>query len=65
MPSCRTMRRASGRMPHPRGMIEVRLERTGAAGVTGEITLPPGVRGQFRWRNQAMALVPGRNAITR
>ncbi len=64
-PALGTMRRASGRMPHPKGMIEVRLERTGAAGVTGEITLPPGVTGQFRWRNQAMALVPGRNAITR
>ena len=34
------LQRAEGRMPHPLGDIEVRLVRSGARGLQGEVTLP-------------------------
>ncbi|MCW3849033.1 alpha-L-rhamnosidase N-terminal domain-containing protein [Sphingomonas sp. LB-2] len=62
-PALGPMRRASGRMPHPAGMIEVRLERVGATGIKGEITLPPGLTGSFTWNGATRPLKPGRNPI--
>lgn len=62
-PALGPMRRASGRIPHALGSIDVRLERVGATGIKGEITLPPGLSGSFTWGGRTRPLKPGRNAI--
>ena len=43
------LQRAEGRIPHPLGDIEVRLVRSGARGLQGEVTLPEGLTGVFEW----------------
>ena len=55
--------RAEGRVPHPRGDIEVRLTRSGAVGVRGEVVLPPGLSGSFEWAGRRLALRPGRQEV--
>ena len=62
-PSLGTLKRAVGRMPHPLGTIEVRLERSGDAGLRGEITLPSGLEGVFEWNGRTLPLRPGRQPI--
>ena len=57
------LRRAEGRVPHPRGDIEVRLIRTDDGGLRGEVTLPAGVNGVLEWRGKEMALRPGRQEV--
>ncbi len=49
-----------GAMPHPRGMIEVRLERAGGQ-IRARIVLPPGVEGDFVWDGHTRPLQSGRN----
>ena len=49
---------AAGSVPHPKGMIEVRLD----AG-SSTVTLPPGVTGQFEWRGVRRPLAPGLNHV--
>jgi len=54
--------RVSGTVPHPAGEITVRLEmRDGKP--AGEITLPPGISGEFVWRGIRLPLSPGRNTL--
>jgi hypothetical protein len=48
-----------GRMPHPKGTIEVRLTRKNASGLEGEISLPATVSGELIWRGKTQKLVPG------
>lgn len=64
-PALGKLRRASGRMPTPRGEISVDLKRQGASGIGGIITLPPNTSGTFLWSGQPSPLKPGRNAIKR
>jgi len=45
-----------GQMPHPAGIIIFDLKRTGNAGITGEIILPEGLTGMFRWNGKAINL---------
>ena len=63
-PALGPLERASGRVPHPAGTIEVRLERAGS-GVRGEVVLPPGVEGGFVWDGRRTVLRPGRNVVGR
>ncbi len=56
-------KRVTARMPHPSGVIEVRLLRKGFGGLTGQILLPDDVEGQFRWGGKAIALRGGWNSI--
>jgi len=49
---------AEGRVPHPRGDIDVRVRRRGA-GLSAEVTLPPGVAGEFVWARRHVALHAG------
>ena len=58
------MRRASGKMPHAKGGIEVRLERKGEGGLSGEVTLPAGLHGEFRWGGRTVPLRPGRQRVS-
>jgi hypothetical protein len=51
-----------GQMPHPAGMIIFDLKRSGNEGIKGEITLPEGVTGTFRWNGNSIEL-NGKTAI--
>ncbi len=62
-PALGPLQRASGRIPHPAGPIAVQLERVGTDGVSGSVTLPPGLSGMFVWKGQAHPLAPGANVI--
>ncbi|HEY5416512.1 MAG TPA: alpha-L-rhamnosidase C-terminal domain-containing protein, partial [Gemmatimonadaceae bacterium] len=62
-PSLGPLRRAEGRVPHPRGDIDVKLEADGARGFQAEITLPAGVTGVLEWRGQRRALRSGRQVV--
>jgi hypothetical protein len=54
------LRSASGSVPHPRGIVEVRLEPQGA-GFAASVALPQGVTGLFEWRGVRQSLQPGMN----
>jgi hypothetical protein len=49
----------AGSVPHPKGMIEVRVEASGAA----SITLPDTVTGTLEWRGSQRQLRPGLNRL--
>jgi hypothetical protein len=51
-------------MPHPAGEIAVTLKRKGAAGLTGQVTLPPGLSGTFRWSGKEIPLKEGTQKIS-
>ncbi len=62
-PALGTLRTASGRVPHPRGEIDVAVTREGARGLRALVTLPAGVAGQFEWNGQRAALHAGRQEL--
>ena len=62
-PALGHLSRVSGSMPHPQGNISVTLERKGEKGLTGEITLPNGLSGEFRWQDQVIPLRGGTQPI--
>ena len=45
-----------GQMPHPAGMIIFDLKRAGIQGITGQIILPEGLTGTFRWNGKDIIL---------
>ena len=45
-----------GQMPHSSGIISFDLKRAGNDGISGEIILPEGLTGTFRWNGKAVAL---------
>ena len=57
------LQEAEGRMPHPLGLIEVKLRRVGEdggeEGIEARITLPDGLEGVFDWGGRKVALRPG------
>lgn len=57
-----SLTRASGSIPHPKGEIAVKLERKGDA-IEADVTLPPGVTGEFVWRDHRTALPAGRSVV--
>ena len=57
------LERVSGSIPHPRGEISVKLERTGKI-LRADIALPPGVTGEFVWSGVQRPLRSGPNAFT-
>ncbi|CAN5143168.1 hypothetical protein BH09GEM1_BH09GEM1_19960 [soil metagenome] len=62
-PSLGALRTASGRVPHPRGDIDVALTREGARGLRAVVTLPPGLTGRFEWKGRAVPLKAGHQEI--
>jgi alpha-L-rhamnosidase len=62
-PALGPLRTASGRVPHPRGDIDVSLTRVGAAGLSGEVTLPAGLSGRFEWNGRTVPLRAGRQTV--
>jgi hypothetical protein len=55
--------RASGSIPHPKGEVAIALEVSGGT-LRVDITLPPGVTGDFSWGGASRALQPGVNRFT-
>ncbi len=53
------LRHAEGSVVHPRGRVEVGLERSGDT-LTGRVVLPDGVRGTLRLGGEDLPLPPGR-----
>jgi alpha-L-rhamnosidase len=45
-----------GQMPHPAGIISFDLTRKGGEGISGEIILPDGITGTFKWSGKSVAL---------
>jgi hypothetical protein len=45
-----------GQMPHPSGMIIFDLKRKGTDGISGEIILPEGLTGIFKWHGKTINL---------
>ena len=62
-PALGVLKRAEGRIAHPRGEIDLSLERIGAAGVHGVVTLPAGVTGVFEWAGKRVPLRAGRQEV--
>jgi alpha-L-rhamnosidase len=55
--------RASGSVPHPKGSVDVTLERAGAR-LTATIALPAGITGELVWKGRRRPLQAGSNSIT-
>jgi hypothetical protein len=51
-----------GSMPHPSGMISVKLKKTGT-GIAGEVDLPPGVSGRFVYGGKEVILKGGKQMV--
>lgn len=61
-PHLGTLRRLDAALAHPSGLIETRYARTGRR-LSATVTLPPGIRGEFRLEGEVRALRPGRNKL--
>src|SRR5215204_977176 len=62
-PALGELKEVNGHMPHPNGVIQVALKRTGASGVEGTIDLPPGLAGKFVWNNKEIVLKEGNQKV--
>ncbi|MEO8620559.1 MAG: alpha-L-rhamnosidase C-terminal domain-containing protein [bacterium] len=62
-PALGSLKRASGRVPHPSGDIDVELERVGSTGIRGTVTLPVGLTGTFEWNGRRIPLRAGRQEV--
>ncbi|MEO8560787.1 MAG: alpha-L-rhamnosidase C-terminal domain-containing protein [bacterium] len=62
-PALGPLNHAEGSVPHPAGAIDITLDRVGARGVRGEITLPAGVTGRFEWNGHIVPLRSGRQPV--
>jgi hypothetical protein len=61
-PHLRDLPSLTASFPHPEGMIEVKYERHGS-GLTGTVTLPGQLNGQFEFNGKRQPLHPGVNRI--
>ena len=63
-PHLGSLRRAEGQVPHPLGVIHVRLARTDGGGIRGEVTLPKGLEGVLEWNGKQTPLRSGRQELS-
>ena len=63
-PHLGSLRRVSGSMPHPKGMISVRYALDESGTLQAQISLPDGVTGTFRWKGQTRPLTGGNQSLT-
>ena len=54
----------NGSMPHPLGNIVVSLQRKGANGIEGQVTLPSALTGNFIWKGKTIVLKSGVQKIS-
>lgn len=52
-----------GLFPHPAGDLLFDLSRQGATGLSGTVTLPPGLSGTFYWHGKSIPLRAGQQSI--
>jgi len=45
-----------GKFPHPAGFIIFDLKKTDSGGISGEVTLPQGLKGTFKWKGNTQSL---------
>jgi alpha-L-rhamnosidase len=55
-PALGKLRFIKGQMTHPAGMISFDLKRVGKEGISGEINLPEGLTGTFRWNGKSISI---------
>ena len=51
------------RVPHPRGMVSVKVDVRQSTGHHAEIVLPEGLSGSFEWDGKKQALHPGKQRV--
>jgi len=56
------LKKVSGTMPHPRGEISVALELENGR-LHADVSLPPGVGGEFVWQGRRKQMAPGSNKL--
>jgi hypothetical protein len=61
-PAMGELTEVEGSMPHPKGVIRVKLEKKGA-GISGEVELPEGVSGRFVYGGKEVELRGGKQEI--
>jgi hypothetical protein len=61
-PHLGTIKKISGEMPHPAGVVSVKYDRTGRT-FQAEITLPVKTTGTFIWEGKKYTLTAGQNLI--
>lgn len=62
-PHLGSLKEVEGRIPHPAGIIEVKLKKSGK-GLTGTVALPSSLNGVFLWKGQEVKLSGGINKIS-
>jgi len=62
-PQLGKLKMIAAEFPHHDGNIACRLEKTGGEGISGEITLPDGLYGEFIWHGRKIELRPGKQQI--
>ncbi len=62
-PQLGPLRRATGRVPHPDGNIDVELVRRGEHGLAARVTLPAGLSGVFEWQGKRQQLHGGTQTL--
>ena len=62
-PHLGTITEVAGRVPHPRGVVEVSLKRTGDT-LAADVTLPDGITGELVWHGHVLPLRAGRQQVT-
>ena len=62
-PALGELKEVDGRMPHPDGLLQVSLKRSGTTGIEGTVELPPGVTGRFVWNSKEIILKPGKQQL--
>jgi hypothetical protein len=63
-PALGELTQVNGSIPHPAGEINVSLKRVGAKSISGTITLPATITGNFHWNNKEIALKGGRQEVS-
>ena len=50
-------------LPHPAGEIKINLKKNGMSGINGIVSLPDGITGIFKWKDEVLLLSGGENKI--
>lgn len=58
-PNLGKLKYVEGKIPHPNGIIEIKLKKIAKKGIEGNITLPLGITGIFVWNNMEVKLKNG------
>ena len=61
-PHLGSLKQIEGKIPHPAGIIEVSLKKSGK-GLSGTVTLPASLTGTFVWGGQEIKLAGGKNEV--